>query len=354
MNCLLVDTYSKGHHLSYVTSLAEECSEYGNAVVLMPGDAETAICAINNVHFELIAKDGYLNLLKQIKVLVKKYNIDIVHFVYADAFMKYFGLGIAGLKCSVVATFHQIRNSFLRDFSRKCFFKSIDCGVVHTDYILKNLCNSGIKNVIHIEYPYFQTVKQIEQSTARAELGIPQDVPVFLALGGTRYDKGLDILLHALQKVEQPFFLLVAGKEMSFKKTDIEQMAQAYTDRIKLIMKFLSDEEFRMCLSACDFVVLPYRKSFDGASGPLGEGVAYSKTVIASNHGSLGVLVNKNHLGYTFESEDIQQLADTITSAVLKGHVKDDVYLAYQKELNPKCFQQMYVECYNNVLSSNN
>lgn len=70
----------------------------------------------------------------------------------------------------------------------------------------------------------------------------------------------------------------------------------------------MTDEEFEMAIQAVDAIVLPYRKTFNGASGPLGEGVAKGKMIIAANHGSLGDIVEKNHLGYTFESENIEAL----------------------------------------------
>ncbi len=51
----------------------------------------------------------------------------------------------------------------------------------------------------------------------------------------------------------------------------LEELARPYRNRVKLYLDFLTDEEFEMAIQAVDAIVLPYRKTFNGASGPLGE-----------------------------------------------------------------------------------
>lgn len=188
----------------------------------------------------------------------------------------------------------------------------ISYGVVHTESLEKMLLEMGIKNVKHIEYPQFQKIAVPSTEDARKQLRLKEDIPVLLALGATRDDKGLDILLDALNFVNHDFQLLIAGKEESFSEEFIDEHTKKYSTKVTKLLKFLDDYEFAECLSAADFVVLPYRKCFDGASGPLGEGVVLGKTIIGPNHGSLGDIIEKNHLGYIFEAENINSLAKVI------------------------------------------
>jgi glycosyltransferase involved in cell wall biosynthesis len=231
-------------------------------------------------------------------------------------------------------------------------FRSVSSGVVHTDSILKRLNEDGIKNVKHIEYPYFQSVSQVERNYARKKLGIDTKLPILLALGGTRYDKGIDLLLEALNQVKEPFFLLIAGQEQDIKITTMKKLSASYSQNVKMIMKFLTDEEFRLCLSASDFIVLPYRKCFDGASGPLGEGVAYGKTIIGADHGSLGQLIKENCLGYTFESENPNDMAAVISVALTKSYEEKVEYIMYREKLKPKRFQDDYMQLYKEIMKN--
>ena len=70
-------------------------------------------------------------------------------------------------------------------------------------------------------------------------------------------------------------------------------------------------------MSCVDIFVLPYRKEFDGASGPLTEAVVREKMIVSSDHGSLGKIVNSNHLGITFESENSKELEKALSRALV-------------------------------------
>ena len=64
-----------------------------------------------------------------------------------------------------------------------------------------------------------------------------------LSLGGTRYDKGIDILLNALKDVQDNFKLIIAGKEEFFSREYIEKKIESYRSKVELNLKFLSNEE---------------------------------------------------------------------------------------------------------------
>lgn len=116
------------------------------------------------------------------------------------------------------------------------------------------------------------------------------------------------------------------------------------------ILRYLTDSEICTIVSASDIVVLPYRKIFDGASGPLVEGVAYGKTIIGPNHGSLGQIIKDNHLGYTFESENVDDLARTINKALSEKFTYDEYAEKYQKSLKTSYFIRSYTEIYKKLL----
>ena len=150
-----------------------------------------------------------------------------------------------------------------------------------------------------------------------------------------------------MQSVNGDFELLVAGAEDAIKREEIEELASPDRDRVKLHLSFLTDEEFEMAIQAVDAIVLPYRKTFNGASGPLGEGVAKGKMIIAANHGSLRDIVEKNHLGYTFESENIEVLKKVLNMAVQRtNYMYDENANMYKKSLNVAEFKKKYRAIY--------
>jgi len=341
---IFVDTAVSGHHLTYLSALL---SSVKDAVLILPEKIETIkkkqyICSLSSKRDLCV----YWKWIHQICDIVKKEKPDIVHFLYGDDLYRYFGWGLSTITCRVIVTLHQVRHSRLRDISLKLIAKAVDTVVVHTNKIRCDLENSGVNNIVHIEYPKFNKLTNVDKKVAQAKIGITSQAPVLIALGGTRTDKGLDILLEALNRVNRPYHLIIAGKEEDIHLNVIMEKTAAYRNYVTTFLEFLSDEKMSYCLSASDIVVLPYRKSFDGASGPLGEGVALGKVIVGADHGSLGDLICKNHLGYTFESENDESLAAVLNIALTSVFEKDDVYRKYQDSLGVDSFLKKYEAVY--------
>lgn len=345
---------SKGHHYTYFSAIVEAIKDktpQTEIVAVLPEKSEEVDCRqvyIQEFNWGTKSFVEYFGLMRAFTRIVENEKPDCIHIQCGDNFYRFFGLGFGRLKkYNPIITFHHMKRSKLRDISLHHIFSKIKYGVVHTEALKEMLYSMGIKNVKHIEYPQFQKNIAPSQDKARKKLGLKKDIPVLLALGATRDDKGLDILLEALNLVNKDFQLLIAGKEESFTEAYIDQHIQNYSTKVVKLLKFLDDNEFSECLSASDFVVLPYRKCFDGASGPLGEGVMLGKTIIGPNHGSLGNIIEKNHLGYVFEAENVNSLAKVIDSALIKEQYHDKEYRNYQKELSPDLFKRRYLEIFN-------
>ena len=188
-----------------------------------------------------------------------------------------------------------------------------------------------------------------EKEYAKQALGLDIHLPVIGSIGATREEKGLDILLSALSIVEEPFQLLIAGKEAAFDGKFIGEHSKAYQNRVHTILRFLSEEELALAFCASDIICLPYRRSFDGASGPLGEGVALGNCIIGPKHGNLAKTIRENHLGYLFESENVEDLGKVLSRALKSTFIPDDKYRSYQASLSPKSFGEKYNQLYRSV-----
>lgn len=241
-----------------------------------------------------------------------------------------------------------MRHGAVRKLSYQRIFAKIKTGVIHTESLKRYLCSHRIRNVKHIEYPKFETEdsKRINTEEAKKQLDLDTDRKVLLVLGGIRWDKGLDILLDALSGVRQDFFLYIAGMPEDFDESFIKNKSAAYADRVRMQLCRLTDEEMNLAAAASDIVVLPYRRIFEGASGPLAEGVWQSKMIVGPGHGSLGKLIRQNELGYTFETEDREDLGRVIKKAITVNWIPGSQYKKYQREICEQSFRERYKRLY--------
>lgn len=309
MKLVLVDTSVTGHHIPYIQALLNLAEE---TLAILPEELPSLSIPQRICAFPRGSKRRFSDFLKwanAVKHIVDQEKPDIVHFLMGDDFYRFFGAGLCLFaRYKVVVTLHWMRSGFAGRLSTKFIAWHSDSVIVHSEYIQQRLSGYGIRNALHIEYPQFGTY-YFTKEEARRTWQLDQDTPVIVCVGGTRYDKGLDVLLKALEKVIKPFHLRVAGKAEYFSEDFIREHTQSYSECVHLQMHFLSNEELASAVCAADIVALPYRRKFDGASGPIGDGVVLCKMIVGPNHGNLGDTILRNHLGYTFETENVDSLA---------------------------------------------
>lgn len=344
MKIMYVDYSVEGHHVEYLKHLAE--NEAYESVVVLPQQVHK-LKARQVVYSKLDLKEkklsAYLRHMKELKEIAKREKADVIHFLDGDSVMRYFDLGYRILReYPMVVTFHHLFPGKLREYSMKSVLNRVSKVIVHTDEIEMKLRSYGYSNVSCVHYPCFLPLEHGNRESKGPK--------TLLALGGTRYDKGLDILLEALQEVKTEFRLIIAGKEEDFTREMIESAASSYRDKIELKLHFLSKEEVISCIQEADEIVLPYRKIFDGASGPMCEGAFQGKEIIGADHGSLGSMIRKNHLGRTFISENIEDLTKTLETSLNEDFTYDETAKAYQRSLDPQIFIRKCTSIYEGLL----
>lgn len=347
MKVLYVDISLSGHRYKYLNSLVEANKEN---VILVPK---------NNLHLKYKQyfmtsgydkKRNYINYIKwikEIKKLAEIENVDVVHILCGDALYRFFGLHLNCIKKKVIVTFHSVVFTKIRIKSFKKIFHKIFFGIVHTEYIKENLNKNKIYNVQKIEYPVFSQPINISKEEARKILEIPQDRICIPIMGKADYYKGTDLLLEALKYVDFPFFLYVTRAEGKYNEEYIKQHTHEYSEYVLCKTGMLSEEDYSNVIASADLIVLPYRKCFGGTSGPMLEAAWNRKFVIGPNHGSMGNLIEKYHLGATFESENVEALVQTLNLSVQKGLKLDNKSLEFKKKLDIEQFVDENLKIYN-------
>lgn len=151
---------------------------------------------------------------------------------------------------------------------------------------------------------------------ARRRLGVPEDKVVFLFYGGGYRRKGLHLAAQALRKlpVNSPAFLLCAGRQNPTGETARVLEDLVRQNRARVLNRYVSSEEERLCFEAGDAVLLPYLNHF-GTSGVLSRAVAAGKPVIVSDEQLLGRLTREHGLGLLFPSGEVEALRGCLQQA---------------------------------------
>lgn len=354
---LLVDTKGTGHHKNYAELVIEAAKEKYNKEIYFLSEYEIEnvkninlnFLNNNNIFFRAILRFFWiLNVFK----IAKQKQIKHIHFLHLDSLiiispLIYFLL-IFNTNFNITATLHHFKLNKMKPLFLKLLTKKIQKVVVHGKYLKSLLKTKSINNVINIEYPATHNFFP-GKDKAREILGFNKEENILLSLGGTRKNKGLDILLKALDYIKsEKFSLIIAGKEEYFTKEFILEKIKNYRKKVIVDLEFISDKKFSLYLEAGDAVILPYTKSFMGQSGPLTEGVNHNCFVISSEHGQIGNTVKKNNLGFVFEEGNAKDLSEKISKYISNKNNKlfkcnTKKYRKYKKEIGKEVFKSKYI-----------
>lgn len=340
MRILFVDDKVDGHHNKYLSGIIERQSY--NFVLIASSKFEKIECK-QYITGLWPSKNPikYLFFLLFVAYVARKEKVDLIHFLTLDTFIRYGGFGFCFLnKYKKTGSLHKVRTDIKHIIGIRLLSTKLKTIVVHSKFLSNQLNQIRVYNTKVINYPSFHSCL-MDKAGARMFFGFANSYPILLCIGATRYDKGLDILLSSLQKIKMNYNLFIAGQEDYFNSEFIQNCTRNIKNKI-IILKELSDQEYNCAIRATDFVIIPYRNVFNGASGPLCDGVFDGKIIIGTDKNNIGFLISNYHLGYVFESENSQSLSKTIELALTNSFKKDKEYTFYQKTLSPETFNFEY------------
>jgi glycosyltransferase involved in cell wall biosynthesis len=148
---------------------------------------------------------------------------------------------------------------------------------------------------------------------ARNKLEIPPDRKIMLFYGTGARRKGLHLAVEAMLglPLDSPAFLLCAGQQNPAGKTAAGLAKLVRQNRARLLDRYVTVEEEKMCFAASDAVLLPYLNHF-GTSGVLSRAMSAARPVITSDEQLLGRLTRERRLGLVFPSGNVPALSDCI------------------------------------------
>jgi glycosyltransferase involved in cell wall biosynthesis len=191
-----------------------------------------------------------------------------------------------------------------------------DFFIVHSGDDSRNLRrikpHADVKESFHPTYEVFHTVN-IAKEEARRRLGIQGNTILFF--GFVRSYKGLDYLIDAMPEIIRNVSvnLLIVGEFWEGEEKYRKQIKRLeLEENVRIINKYVPNEEVGLYFSASDLVVLPYVSAT--GSGIVQAAFGCNKPVVTTKVGCLPEVVKDNRTGYLVPPRDPRAIADAVIS----------------------------------------
>ncbi|MCC7078208.1 MAG: glycosyltransferase family 4 protein [Acidimicrobiia bacterium] len=197
-------------------------------------------------------------------------------------------------------------------------YARVDAVVSLSDFERRNLISqvpAATTRVFHIPHGEYRhhIGTRLDQSDARARLGLPADVPIFLFFGYLKKYKGLDLFLDALSALSRqgvPVHGVVVGQPSAQVPVDAVEAQVRDLDLGRVVTfhpGYATPEETDAWFSAADAVVLPYRSATQ--SGVLHLAYGYGRPVVVTDGGGMAEYVTEGETGELARPDDAASLA---------------------------------------------
>lgn len=255
---------------------------------------------------------------------------DVVHFSNINHLtFPLWRRGLDRTSVKVAATVHDVRrakamiNRRYEEHQLKSFYRRADALFVHSQAQAEDLVEYAQVEpcCVHIvpHGPYEVGAPSASQIELRIRHGLPQRRQIALFFGQVRDEKNLQLLIRALVPYRDRVHLLVAGSSAGGQHKGIEHYRNL-TDQLGLSESvtfrsgYVPEGEVADLFEICDWVALPYSRSFTSQSGVLNVAAAARRPVLASGAGTFEETVSGARVGQLVEPDDEGALGSGIAS----------------------------------------
>jgi glycosyltransferase involved in cell wall biosynthesis len=221
---------------------------------------------------------------------------------------------------------------FFDGFCNRYFLKHNDGFIVMSDAVLKDLLSiKPDAKYIRVNHPvYNHFPAPIPQETAQNTLNLDPTKKTILFFGFIRAYKGLDLLIQALDLLDNSYQLIIAGEVYGSFDTYQELIDNSTAkSRIALYNQYIGDNEVSDYFSAADVCVLPYKSATQ--SGITSIANHYNLPIIATNVGGLKETIHHQKTGLIVDKPEVSQIADSIKT-YFDGNFKSNFASEIEKE----------------------
>lgn len=316
-NSLLYRSLEKKHDVKAITFKRQ----YPN--FLFPGKTqyvtkEDDTDAINSI--QTLDSMNPLSYLKTAKTINKQQP----ELYISNYWMTFFGpaMGIISRRLQKnikqIAILHNVIPHEKRFFDQpftKFFLKKTEGFVVMSDAVLKDLLSiKKDAKYIRLDHPIYNHFgSKIDQQEAQHKLNMSTDKKTLLFFGIIRDYKGLDLLIQAMNLLDESYQLIIAGEVYgSFEKYQQLIDQSGAKARIHLFNHYISDEDVSIYFSASDVCILPYKSATQ--SGITAISNHFTIPIIATDVGGLKETIRHLETGLIVEKPEAELITNAIQS----------------------------------------
>ncbi|TWU37650.1 D-inositol-3-phosphate glycosyltransferase [Novipirellula aureliae] len=332
-----------GHRLPYASKTAS-AFEGSDVLVALPSQlsGDESICRYfkhENVHFyEANPTSGALsNAIEAGRCLVrlvKRVRPDLVVIPTADGLATMLGmmnlLKLNGClrqinidACLMKPQIGRPTTSMLRNWTNQLKWWITTKGPWQRLLLIDPLAWSAVKNSkasrIFLCPDPVPTQFVFDKTEARLALGLPSAGRMIVSVGGQDRRKGTDLLLRAFEvaRFADQDRLVLIGKISDEIRPQIQVIQQnsVLANRLIIIDRYISEDEFQQAIIASDLVAMPYR-STDRPSGIACRCLAWGRPVIATNSGWLKWVVDDLGAGFAADPLESKEFANMLEHAL--------------------------------------
>lgn len=268
----------------------------------------------------------FFSLLYNIFVLGKKYDLIITNWLLPGGFAGAIYSALSGKPHFIIE--HSAGVHFLLRFPFKqillnYILRHTDKLILVTPFLLEKLSlllETKLTDIeiipMGVDFDLFNVNLSVDE--LKIKYFIPQQHSVLVFMGRLVEIKGLDVLMRAIEGIDN-LTLIVAGhgERLQF----YTEMAQKLNLNVKFLGAVKGDNKLEI-LKLADIVVVPSLKLPDsrteGAPVIIMEAMATEKIIIASRTGGISYMIQDKVNGLLFDSSDIDTLHDLIIEVLEK------------------------------------
>jgi glycosyltransferase involved in cell wall biosynthesis len=153
------------------------------------------------------------------------------------------------------------------------------------------------------------------KEAARKALGLGNERPLFVCAGFLQPDKGVERAIRAFATAGSSGRLAIVGSIRDITEENVRYAADLHalaerSERVTMLERFVSDDEFDAWVTAADVLVLPYRRAW--SSGALARAERLGTPAFVSNVGGLAEQAGEHDRVFETDAELAELMRDAM------------------------------------------
>jgi glycosyltransferase involved in cell wall biosynthesis len=281
-----------------------------------------------------------LELINNIKKIIKENNVSKVIITAPIPTLLFLVHFLKKNKIRVIYTFHEPflnqKNiySFLSNLFHKIFVKYVDNFIFYSDHskenFVKHYTSIGTKGIF--VFPLFKPRVNIKKSIEYSQK------KYISFIGNIGANKNLNYLIDIAKIMPDQYFLIAGYGDISKYEIRLSEL-----NNIKIINRFLSDDEYYRFIDISKFVLLPY--SSTSQSGVLIDVICRGSIVVGTKTGSNSEIIKSNLNGFLLNYNNYcEEFIEIINGEIDFNKISQNALDYYNKNMTFESFYINYLK----------